>query len=61
MGCTCCRVWPGTSKAVRDVQRAAQTVVDALRAVFILDPVPALMRQYMPQRDTILRRRAENI
>jgi energy-coupling factor transporter ATP-binding protein EcfA2 len=52
---------PGTSKAVRDVQRAAQIIVDALRAVFILDPVPALMRQYVPQRDTMLRRRAENI
>ncbi len=42
------------SKAVREVQRAAQTVIDALRAVFILDPVPALMRQYAQRRDTTL-------
>ena len=52
---------PGASKAVREVQRAAQTVIDALRAVFILDPVPALMRQYAQRRDTTLRRRADNI
>ena len=43
------------------MQSAAQTVIDALRAVFILDPVPALMRQYAQRRDTTLRRRADNI
>jgi predicted ATPase len=29
--------------------------------VFILDPVPALMRQYVPARDTVLRRQADNL
>lgn len=51
----------GSSKAVREVHRAAQAVVDALRTVFILDPVPAMMRHYVPSGDTVLRRRAENL
>jgi hypothetical protein len=29
--------------------------------VFILDPVPHLMRQYIPEPDTVLRRRADNL
>ncbi len=52
---------PATSKATRAVHAAALTVVEALRSVFILDPVPALMRQYVPQRDVRLRRQADNI
>jgi len=36
-------------------------VVEALESVFVLDPVPALMRQYVAERDTVLRRQAENL
>ena len=36
-------------------------MIEALRAVFVLDPVPHLMRQYVPERDTILRRRADSL
>lgn len=52
---------PATSKATREVHDAAVAMLDALRAVFILDPVPALMRQYVPARDTVLRRQADNL
>lgn len=52
---------PGTTIATRGVHDAALAVIDALRAVFILDPVPALMRQYVPARDTVLRRQADNL
>ena len=52
---------PATTKATRDVHEGALAVVEALRAVFILDPVPALMRQYVPARDTVLRRQADNL
>jgi energy-coupling factor transporter ATP-binding protein EcfA2 len=52
---------PGTTKSARAVHEAALTVLAALRAVFILDPVPALMRQYVPARDSVLRRQADNL
>ncbi|MEJ7784058.1 MAG: ATP-binding protein [Solirubrobacteraceae bacterium] len=50
-----------TTKATRDVHDAALAVVEALRAVFILDPVPALMRQYVQERDNVLRREGDNL
>jgi predicted ATPase len=43
------------------VVRAAETVLDVLRGIFHLDPVPHLMRQYVPGRDVKLRRTAENL
>ncbi len=52
---------PTTTIATRSVHEVALTVVEALRAVFILDPVPSLMRQYVPARDTVLRRQADNL
>jgi energy-coupling factor transporter ATP-binding protein EcfA2 len=52
---------PTTSNATREVHAAALAVVETLRAVFILDPVPSLMRQYVPARDTVLRRQADNL
>lgn len=52
---------PATNAATRAVHAGAEDVVHALRAVFILDPVPALMRQYAPRRDVPLRRQADNI
>ncbi len=52
---------PGNLKATRQVHEAAEVVIAALRSVFILDPVPALMRQYVPRRDVTLRRQADNL
>ncbi|WP_168220750.1 ATP-binding protein [Streptomyces sp. RFCAC02] len=52
---------PATTEATRLVHRAAQDVLAALRAVFPLDPVPHLMRQYVNARDTELRRSADNL
>lgn len=43
------------------VHLAAARVLAALRAVFVLDPVPHLMRQYVPRRDALLRRDADNL
>lgn len=43
------------------VIRGAQAVTAALRGVFHLDPVPHLMREYVSERDTELRRTGENI
>ncbi len=52
---------PSDSDALRRVHRGAALVVEALEAVFVLDPVPSLMRQYVPARDTLLRRQADNL
>ena len=52
---------PATTIATRSVHEAALTVIEALRAVFILDPVPSRMRQYVSARDTVLRRQADNL
>lgn len=51
---------PATEPGQR-IHAAAAQVVDALRSVFVLDPVPHLMRQYVPRRDILLRRNAENL
>jgi energy-coupling factor transporter ATP-binding protein EcfA2 len=51
---------PATTEGQR-VHLAAAQVLSALRAVFVLDPVPNLMRQYVPSRDTQLRRDADNL
>ncbi|MFG3394415.1 MULTISPECIES: AAA family ATPase [Streptomyces] len=40
---------------------AGATLLTALTGVFHLDPVPHLMRQYVPARDVHLRRTAENL
>ncbi len=52
---------PADTEAARIVQSAAAAVRAALRSVFILDPVPHLMRQYVNARDSQLRRNAENL
>lgn len=52
---------PSSPKATQRVHLAAARVLEALQAVFVLDPVPSLMRQYVPARDTVLRRRADNL
>ncbi|CAN5214438.1 ATP-binding protein [soil metagenome] len=51
---------PATT-AGRRVHAAAAQVVAALRSVFVLDPVPHMMRQYVPARDVLLRRDADNL
>lgn len=40
---------------------AAAQLLAALKAVFVLDPVPDRMRQYVRSGDTLLRRNAENL
>ncbi len=52
---------PASSGALETVHRGAAAVQAALRAVFLLDPVPHLMRQYVNKRDSELRRNAENL
>jgi hypothetical protein len=43
------------------IHRAAAQLLAALKAVFVLDPVPERMRQYVRRNDTLLRRNAENL
>lgn len=52
---------PGDSDGEIDTMLAADTLLDALTGAFHLDPVPHLMRQYVPARDFRLRRTAENL
>jgi predicted ATPase len=47
--------------AGRYVLLGAQAVIAALRGTFHLDPVPHLMRSYVPARDAGLRRTGENL
>ncbi|MDQ3384711.1 MAG: AAA family ATPase, partial [Actinomycetota bacterium] len=51
---------PATA-AGQKLHLAAAQVLAALRAVFVLDPVPHQMRQYVPRRDLQLRRNADNL
>ncbi len=51
----------GTTAGERDLLRTADAVLSALRGVFHLDPVPHLMRHYVPEQDVTLRRTAENV
>jgi predicted ATPase len=50
-----------TNEAEEAVVRGAEAVTSALRGVFHLDPVPHLMRDYVPERDSDLRRTGENL
>jgi predicted ATPase len=51
---------PATAAGER-IHRAAARVLAALSAVFVLDPIPHQMRQYVPRRDVVLRRGADNL
>jgi len=51
----------GRTTAERQVLEMAESVLGVLGGVFHLDPVPQLMRQYVPEQDVVLRRNAENI
>lgn len=52
---------PATLQAGRHVRRIAEEMIAALSNVFILDPVPHQMREYVPEKDIRLRRNAENL
>jgi predicted ATPase len=52
---------PQDTEAAKIVHAAAAAVRAALTSVFILDPVPHLMRQYVNERDNELRRNADNL
>ena len=49
------------NEADEAVIRGAQAVTAALRGAFHLDPIPHLMRDYVPERDNDLRRTGANI
>lgn len=49
------------TKGGQRVHLAAAQLIAALRQVFVLDPVPYQMRQYVREGDTELRRNAENL
>lgn len=52
---------PLATQAGKEVHVAAAQVLAALHAVFLLDPVPHQMREYVPIRDDRLRRSADNL
>ncbi|MDX3238903.1 AAA family ATPase [Streptomyces sp. ME03-5709C] len=51
----------GSTVGERETLLAAEQLLTVMRGVFQLDPVPHLMRQYVPARDYHLRRTAENL
>ena len=51
---------PATTEGQR-LHLAAARLLAALRSVFVLDPVPHLMRQYVPRRDVLMRRDGDNL
>lgn len=52
---------PTADQTLRAVSVAADDVLDALRAVLVLEPTPRAMRRYVPARDDRLRRDASNL
>lgn len=52
---------PATTQAGRRVHEAAAVVMAAISGIFILDPVPHQMREYVPEKDNRLRRNADNL
>jgi len=51
----------GKTAAERRVLETAEVALAVLSGVFHLDPVPQLMRQYVPEQDVVLRRNGENL
>ena len=51
----------GANRAERSVVEAAETVLGVLQSVYHLDPVPSLMRGYVPKGNNELRRTGENL
>lgn len=54
-------VLAGKNRAENSVLKGASIVSMALRSVFHLDPVPSLMRDYVPRKSTQLKRSGENL
>ncbi|MDM3974747.1 ATP-binding protein [Mycobacterium marseillense] len=52
---------PATTQAGRKVHEVAAAVLSGISGIFILDPVPHQMREYIPERDNVLRRNADNL
>ena len=52
---------PGSNRAEKSVIEAAETVRGVLQSVYHLDPVPSLMRNYVPKGNDELRRTGENL
>ncbi len=50
-----------TNSAEHDVINGVTRVMQSLKGVFHLDPVPSLMRDYSPERDAELRRDGQNL
>lgn len=51
----------GSNRAERSVLQAVAAVRNALRGIFHFDPIPHLMRDFVPGRDVELRRTGENL
>lgn len=51
----------GGNQTERSILRAIEVVITALRGTFHIDPVPHLMRDFVPAHDTTLRRTGENL
>lgn len=51
----------GKSAGERELLATVEAGLAVLSGVFHLDPVPHLMRQYVPEQDVVLRRTAENL
>lgn len=51
----------GRTEAEQHILQTAGDVLAVLGGVFHLDPVPHLMRQYVPEQDVVLRRTGENL
>ena len=52
---------PATSAAGRRVHEVAEGMLKAISGIFLLDPVPHQMREYVPEKDNRLRRSADNL
>ncbi|MGI8433462.1 MAG: AAA family ATPase [Nocardioidaceae bacterium] len=51
----------GVTAAERDIIAVAGTTLSTLASVFHLDPVPTMMRDYVSEQDSTLRRSAQNL
>ena len=52
---------PTAAKAGREIHEIAEQFLSVLTGIFVLDPVPHQMREYVPEKDQTLRRGADNL
>lgn len=52
---------PAVTEGGQQVHRGAEAVLEAISGIFMLDPVPHQMREYVPEKDSKLRRYADNL